>query len=229
MRRKFCNFCVLVPLFFLFNACSFLEKATSHAFEDGIYHLSVPGQAERRVYVLVEEDTLELFGVQKNGQPDANQILSGLLPGDRLRKASMDLDLTTAFFKLRPEQHQVPWQLNSNLNAAMYAGFRQDYFSLSRIERPLRPPVSTFRHFGFDAGLFLGIGSAPMTGSTTLTPIPYDYDGIIFQMGAAAYAGIGNLGIGLGLGFDSLLDSNRKNWIYHQKPWFGLFVGLGIF
>jgi hypothetical protein len=33
---------------------------------------------------------------------------------------------------------------------------------------------------------------------------------------------------GLGAGFDALLTSDKKAWIYHNKLWFGFVVGIAL-
>lgn len=65
-----------------------------------------------------------------------------------------------------------------------------------------------------------------MAYSTTNNAIATEYDGLILQKGIAGIVAINKLTIGVSVGFDDLLDRNNKNWIYENKPWFGLMLGL---
>ncbi|MFN0013356.1 MAG: hypothetical protein ACKVU2_02310 [Saprospiraceae bacterium] len=44
----------------------------------------------------------------------------------RFAKTSIDLDLTTILFKYRPAETDLPAQLNSQFNFAVYSGYRRD-------------------------------------------------------------------------------------------------------
>ena len=46
--------------------------------------------------------------------------------------------------------------------------------------------------------------------------------------GIAGLIGVGEFTFGAALGFDNLLDKNRKAWIYQDKPWIGFTVGFNI-
>lgn len=67
-----------------------------------------------------------------------------------------------------------------------------------------------------------------MAYSTTNNAIATEYDGLILQKGIAGIVAINKLTIGVSVGFDDLLDRNNKNWIYENKPWFGLMLGLNL-
>jgi len=217
MKNTLMNPCLFVAgtLLLLSPACSFLEKATKHGFEDGYYRLKTPDKKDaERIYVVSD---------------DFSGRLNELSPGTVLSKTMLDIDLTSVVFKLRPPRGQVPIQLNSNLNAAAYAGYRADHFKVIREERPLRPPEFRLRQTGFDAGPFIGLGSTPINETVTNGHTGLEYDGLVFQVGLAAFLGVENLGFGVGVGIDNLLDKNRSHWVYQRKPWVGLLVGLAIF
>jgi hypothetical protein len=46
------------------------------------------------------------------------------------------------------------------------------------------------------------------------------------EKGIAGIIGINNFTLGLAVGFDNLLDKNKKVWVYQGKPWLGLAFGL---
>ena len=58
--------------------------------------------------------------------------------------------------------------------------------------------------------------------------VQIEYEGIIWTKGIAGLVGLNNFTVGLALGWDHLLDQNRKDWIYQQKPWLGFVFGLNL-
>jgi len=95
----------------------------------------------------------------------------------------------------------------------------------------LNPPdiyQRQINHFGFSGGLFLGLGNTALNPSTTDNNISIEYDGLVLQKGIAGIVAVNKLTIGVSLGFDKLLDKNSKTWIYQNKPWFGLMLGLNL-
>jgi hypothetical protein len=85
------------------------------------------------------------------------------------------------------------------------------------------------RHTGFDFGLFAGIGISPINPTVTENNTMQEYDGIVFQKGFSAFATYENMSLGLAVGFDNLLDNNKSIWIYNNKPWFGIILGIANF
>jgi hypothetical protein len=58
--------------------------------------------------------------------------------------------------------------------------------------------------------------------------IDSEYDGLVWFNGFAGIIGVDNYSIGLAIGWDNLLDQNRRFWYYQQKPWLGLTFGINI-
>jgi hypothetical protein len=67
-----------------------------------------------------------------------------------------------------------------------------------------------------------------MNPFVTNNNITSEYDGLVITKGVAGLVGVGDFTVGAALGFDNLLDKNRKVWIYENKPWFGFNVGFNI-
>lgn len=40
--------------------------------------------------------------------------------------------------------------------------------------------------------------------------------------------GVNNLTVGVGVGWDYLTDRDKAIWIYQNKPWIGVTIGLNI-
>ena len=67
-----------------------------------------------------------------------------------------------------------------------------------------------------------------MNPANTSNAILTEYDGIVLQKGIAGIVAMNKLTLGLSLGFDNLIDNNRTVWVYNNKPWFGLMLGLNL-
>ena len=231
---------LLIGLATLAASCSTIENATRHDFSDGNFSYKMPGEQPMKVYLTQNQDTITLYPlINKDGQKTADTsrpvpiLLKEIEAKDvpsygTLRKSSMDLDLLTILFKYRFGQEEMPNQLNSNINAAVYIGYRRDYFSIKSFKTPM-PVLQVKRvHFGFDTGAFLGIGSTAMNPWVTGNAIESEYDGLILETGAGAFLGVEDFGFGIILGFDFLQDKNKEYWIYHGKPYLGFAIGLTI-
>jgi len=238
---KFFNLIILFVVILFATACSTVDKIARHDFYTGYYNLKTDDSAAVKVYVDLFEDSLDIYNVVSQGKeksPDTiskrSVVIGEINPGDYLhnstfKRNSVDMDLTTALLKYRSPQQDVPRQLSANLNAALYAGLRKDFFKIVSKTSPLNKTHSALRHFGFDAGFFAGIGITPVNYTVTSNNVELEYDGIVFEKGIAVYFGIEFLTFGVSLGFDNLLDDNHKYWIYNQKPWIGLMLGIANF
>ncbi|HRI58778.1 MAG TPA: hypothetical protein PK228_03620 [Saprospiraceae bacterium] len=219
----------------LLASCRSLE----HGLSAGYYTIKTTSSAPKKVYAAVNDSTIAIYplldGENKEVDTSKASVISRVqaVPGGvslpiTLVKKNVDVDLTSVLFKYRFSNSSLPNQLNSNLNAAVYTGYRIDFFRLYDTATPLKRKERRMRHFEVDGGLFAGIGSASINASVTNNHLDVEYDGLVFQKGAAIFVGAGNLTLGIGLGADSLLDKNKSLWIYHQKLWLGLMVGINI-
>jgi hypothetical protein len=146
-----------------------------------------------------------------------------------LQKTSVDFDLSTVPVKFRSARGDVPSQLSASVNGIIYVGFRKDFFKILTRTSELNETNSFVRQTGFDFGLFAGMGITPVNPTVTMNRIAQEYDGIVFQKGFAVFLTFENMSIGIGLGFDNLIDKNKNIWIYNQKPWIGVVLGVANF
>jgi len=219
-------------------SCSTTRQSGTHDLSEGSYRLRKGVAPVERVYLVITDSSLAIHPyITHTKQPDPvpYQVVSftplitdSLSRPFMLTRKSIDIDLTTILLKYRFSNHTLPNQLSNNLNAALYAGFRMDYFRITDQLSPLRVRKRDIRHFEFDLGLFAGIGSTAVNSSTTANEVDVEYDGVVFQKGIAFFIGSHRFTLGLGIGTDGLLDSNRKTWIYQEKPWLGLMIGLNL-
>ena len=83
-------------------------------------------------------------------------------------------------------------------------------------------------NIGYDFGFFLGPGTTMINPSTTNNKQVYEYSGMIIQTGFAGFLESNVASFGLSIGYDYLLNTDRKVWIYRNKPWVGFIVGIAL-
>jgi hypothetical protein len=222
-------------LLFMLSACSSLRKASSHDFDSGPYSFQSGKQSPQPVYADITEEQVDLYHRVK-GQIDRNRFitiplrLSDTLPAEpvRLRKSSLDIDITTILLKYRPGVSGLQPQLTTDFNLAMYAGWRRDIYTIRHRTDPLGRTVRNLSSWGYDLGLFAGPGSTAITPFTTANRRNEEYSAMIIQTGLAAFIESSAVSFGLGIGVDHLMNADREVWIYRDKPWIGFFVGVAI-
>jgi hypothetical protein len=146
--------------------------------------------------------------------------------GLKFYRRAFDIDVLTIPFKIRPSVKGFPEQLNANFSAALYLGRRFDFYRLTKT--PAREQGFTLSGLGIGYGGFIGLGSVTMNPFVTQNKINYEYDGFVLTSGVAAIYDAKKFNLGLALGNDFLVDKNRENWIYQQKPWFGILFGINL-
>jgi hypothetical protein len=232
--------CLLAILFSTLGCVPF-DKIYSHEFRSGFYKLNTEGSEPAKVYLSLKEDSIIVSPVNKRSYPAVSDTaafmsarISSVRPGNYFynslfTKTSADIDLSSVVLKFRPSAEDVQPQLSANVNGIFYAGFRKDFYRVKSHTSPLHEVNTFIRHTGVDLGLFAGIGITPVTPTTTMNRTAQEYDGIVFQKGVSLFATYENMSVGLALGFDNLLDDNKDIWIYNQKPWIGIVIGIANF
>jgi hypothetical protein len=238
---KILRFIPGILLFALLTGCAPIDEIYSHEFSSGYFKLKAPETTPQKVYLDKIDDSLVVYPVIRDGKsriPDKSKYqginISSVIPGSYLYnntfvKTSLDVDLSTVVLKFRPQMADVSSQLNANINGVIYAGFRKDFFRLKTGFSKLRQVNTFVRHTGFDFGLFAGIGITQINPTVTDNKTAQEYEGIVFQKGFSVFGTYENMSIGLAVGFDNLLGGNKNIWIYNNKPWFGLVLGIANF
>ena len=220
---KFDHLAVTVFWCFLFligfSSCSVLTNSPKYQLGNGNYLHKKPGSKYLPVVVITKNDSLQVI-------TSVGKLMS-VSHNDLFLKKSFDVDVLTIPAKYRPATVSLPTQLNTEFNGNIFLGYRLDRFRVKRKQvATLRTDRVTHRALTF--GLFGGIGATQVTPSTTNRMISDEYNGLIFQRGITVMAGINNLTVGLGAGWDYLTDEKRSVWIYQNQPWCGLTLGLNL-
>ncbi|GAB3248765.1 hypothetical protein GCM10027347_05400 [Larkinella harenae] len=184
-----------------------------------------PGLKGRDVYVVDSGDSLELVFPQTDHR---RVVRSPDYKTWTFRRTEVDVDVFTIPFKIRPARAHLPAQLNSNFNAALYVGRRTDLYNYRWKTVSPSFAVRQLQSRGFGYGLFAGIGSTSISDFVLRRPIGVEYEGVVLDAGVAAIYDARVFNVGIALGVDHLLDVNRRNWIYQQRPWFGVLFGLNL-
>ena len=215
-------------------SCSTLEQASLHGFNSGFYTLK-DGEKVRKVYVDVADPKINIYYREEKAVPMKPLRSIHLEKSDSLgvtslkfRKQSLDIDLTTIFFKYRPSVFGLPQQLTSDLNISLYAGWRNDHYKIASSTDPLGRAYSKLSNLGYDFGVFAGTGSAAVSPFSTNYRTINDYTGMIFQTGVAGFLEFKFTSFGVSVGLDNLLNEDRKIWVYNKKPWIGFIAGIAL-
>jgi hypothetical protein len=232
---------VIGALILLCVSCVSAGKITRHDFDSGFYKLKNQGAKSARVYANVTEDSIILYSVVTAGKKESPDTSSGIAMKLRKTKTdkylykscfsnnSIDIDLTSILFKYRQPKDDVPAEFSADLNFAVFLGFHKDFYKMTSSANKLHGEISIIRQIGYDLGIFAGIGTSPVNPTNTNNIINQQYDAMIFQKGFAGFISYGKMSLGLALGFDNLMDKNKPSWVFDQKPYLGLVIGISDF
>ncbi len=222
--------------FGVLTSCNTLEKASLHGLKSGYYKLKSDNTNVQNVYLDVTDEKIDAYKDIK-GQADKKQFLTiplntttDSLTFNKLlfKKQSLDIDITSIFFKYRPSVYGLPAQFTADLNIALYVGWRYDFYPIMRKKDPLGRSYHKINNRGFDFGIFAGPGTTIINPFTTQNKRTDEYSGMIIQTGVAGFIESNVASFGLTIGCDYLLNSDRKIWIYNNKPWAGFIVGIAL-
>jgi hypothetical protein len=235
-RKISYNYIVIAILVIgLLASCNTLEKASLHGLNSGFYKLKSDDKNTQQVYLDVTDDKIDVYHHIKH-QPEKKQFLTiPLNTNDSLtvspmvfKKQSLDIDITSIILKYRPSVDGLPAQLTTDLNMALYVGWRYDYFHIKNKKDPLGKSYTKINNRGFDFGVLVGPGATLISPFTTNNKRTDEYSGMIIQTGIAGFIESNVASFGLAIGYDYLLNADRKIWIYNNKPWVGFIVGIAL-
>jgi hypothetical protein len=221
-------------------ACKSQKNINSYEIHDGFYKSTLIDGKKDWVYVDNEPEFLLVYPVNSlNGMFFLDTLNKEILNFPQRQWAvqldrevfttnELDIDLITIPFKFRGATSGIPPQLNTNLNANLYIGYRSDWYTLGYKRNEFGAFNRITRHYGMTFGLFSGFGSNSINPWVTNDQINYEYDGIVWSNGFAVSFAFNYLNLGLALGIDQLLDNNSRFWIYNKKPWLGVVLGINL-
>lgn len=219
----------------LLSSCNTLEKASTHGFNSGYYKLKSENTNFKNVYLDVTDEQINVYQHKKRHVDQKQFLTIPLKTTDSLifnqmefKKQSLDFDLTSILFKYRPSAYGLPPQLTTDLNIALYTGWRHDSYQIISKKDPLGKSYYKINNRGYDFGVFAGPGTTLISPFTTRNKGSDEYNGIIIQGGIAGFLELNMASFGFAVGFDYLLSQDRNIWIYNNKPWVGFVVGIAL-
>lgn len=223
-------FLFITSLIALINltSCNTIRNFGNTEIKSGIYKSS-----KDKLYITTEFDTIKIYSIDTESRVSTSFIS---LPNNStapvqtplwLRRTSFDIDILTVPLKMRPPQSNVPMQMNPSLNAAVFLGVKQEFNRLKYRQTPIANNLQ-YSHYGISLGILNGIGNTFMSPTNTANLIDQEYDGIVWLHGLTLIFGIDRYNFGLTMGRDYLLDNNASKWIYHNKIWYGISLGINI-
>jgi hypothetical protein len=207
---------------FALSCCGTLKDSPKYQLGDGTYLYKQKAEKYNKVYVVSLEDSVKIYDEATKAEV---QYTRGETQFFLTR--TFDVDIMTVGFKYRPATMNLPRQVNTDFNGNVFVGYRFDRFKISYRSTPLGYRQKT-SHRGITVGGFGGVGSTAMTPWTTNNQMTDEYNGLVLTRGLAIMVGINTLTVGLGVGWDRLTDRDKYIWIYQNKPWYGLTLGLNV-
>jgi hypothetical protein len=224
---------IMLPLCSLIG-CKRLQESSKYQFNEGNYKVKTALHTGK-AYVIPNEDSVKVYPLNKAVFDSTNfielvfpQKTAKPIPGRNLFTiSSFDLDVLTILFKYRPSVSHFPNQFTTHLNGAAYIGYRSDVFRILYSKKPLYHKRH-IEHYGYSVGAFAGMGATAMNPWVTRNNITSEYDGFVISKGVALHVAVNTFTFGLAIGWDHLMDDNRKFWIYQGKLWTGITLGLNL-
>jgi hypothetical protein len=214
---------ILLICLAMLSACASVSNSPTHQLNDGTYLYKQKGDKYTKAFVYSINDSIKVF-TDADGKNEIDH--NGFAPRFFV-KPGFDLDVMTVVFKYRPGARNLPRQLLTDFNGNVFAGYRVDRFKVRHRQTPLG--IKTiYSHRNFSLGVFGGLGSTAITPWTTNYLTTDEYNGFILSRGIAMLLGLNTVTVGAGVGWDSITDRDKDIWIYQNKPWYGLTVGLNI-
>ncbi len=219
---------------FLYS-CKIAEKAAVHGLNSGYYTLKEGNKIVKHAYLDITNEHIDVYQHPKQKSQLEKYLTIALDTADTvfsepivLKKQSLDMDITSILFKYRPSLFGLPAQLNTDFNLALYVGWRYDTYQIKSKKDPLGKIYQKIDDFGFDFGIFVGPGTTLISPFTTLNKRTDEYSGMIIQAGIAGFLESKMASFGLSIGYDHLMNTDRRIWIYQNRPWVGFVVGIAL-
>lgn len=205
------------------TSCTSIRETPKYKLSDGEYLFHQRGQPNQRVFIHVGEDSITLEPTK------TSKVIPIVRKGEDeyFVQRSFDVDVLIAPFKYRPASDNLPRQLNTSFNGNLFLGYRIDHFHLRFKKTPVGMQKQLV-HRALSVGGFGGFGSTAISPWTTNNLQQDEYEGFILTRGLGVLVGINNLTVGGAIGFDYLTDRDKDTWIYQNRPWLGLVVGLNL-
>jgi hypothetical protein len=160
---------------------------------------------------------------------NTDNVVSPVIEGAwfRAHYSGLDVDLVTLPFRMRFPQQGIPATLEVTPNAGAYFGWRRDQIQHRyKYMSQHRETVITSSSMGF--GILAGLKPTFITPFNTGGAVSVEYDAVGFFYGIGGIVGFDGVTFGLSAGLEFITDRNAEFFIYQQKPWLGIILGVNL-
>ncbi len=101
-------------------------------------------------------------------------------------------------------------------------------FNWSRFDPSKKFLGNTLTNYSVTVGGLLGIGATDLKTKTNAPELLSDRKSPIITYGGMILLGLNSIGIGYAFGFDNVLGTGSKNWVYQNRIWHGITVSVDL-
>jgi len=133
-------------------------------------------------------------------------------------------------FKVRFETDEKPYNLSTSVNVGFTISWKKIYHSYRPISesKDTKPFANKTSQFELGLAPFLGITAIDLEASNTNDIVENDRKIFGLSFGIFGMIGIDDFDIGVGIGIDHGFSNQSSDWIYQNKPWIGLILGIDL-
>jgi len=146
------------------------------------------------------------------------------------KTSTTNLQSLTIPFKIRFKQDSISSQISTGVNVGLSIAFKRQLKSYAPISAKSNSAPISYKESNFEYSIapFLGVTTIDLTAANTGNEMNKDKKVFGLSYGVIGTIGINKFDLGLGFGFDAGLNKESKNWIYQNKPWLGIVLGLDL-
>lgn len=130
-------------------------------------------------------------------------------------------------FKIRGKEGDLPSTVSTNFNAGIAYGYQWNLSKIGPIYNKGDMVGYEKESTSFSLAPFFGLTSVPLTIENTKPDVTVNQTVLGYSIGAAVVFSFNRLNLGLALGIDHGFG-NGENWIYQDKLWTGIVIGLDL-
>ncbi len=119
-----------------------------------------------------------------------------------------------------------PQTVETAFSAALALGWKLSYNVFDSKENPWGQYTNSY---SFMPGIFLGVGAEDLEKTNTRNPvITFGTKAATISYGLFFVVGYNRINLGYGLGWDHAFGEGSSSWLYQNKLWHGITVGVDI-
>ena len=210
--------------------CEVLQDQKIRLSEPGVYTTISGIDVDTLRCDIQEREDLPLKGWK--GKLEDDQIIIGGFEGYEsihYTDSRIVLQGLSVALKFRPKvtgQDALPSTVESGFNPALAFGYQ---YRLNRYSPQKNAFGNNVLSLGFTGGLFAGVSAIGLkSANTSGADLEVDRSVPAASLGIFGLVGFDRINIGFAVGFDHAFGNRSDDWLYQNKSWFGVSVGLDL-